>query len=101
MFVDGAPLGVEDTTSPYETAWDTTAATEGSHTLTALAREHGLTPTQMALAFCLSRPFMASVIIGATSIAQLKTDIGAANVALSQDVMNGIRRLHRLFPAPI
>jgi aryl-alcohol dehydrogenase-like predicted oxidoreductase len=67
----------------------------------ALARQHGLVPAQMALAFCLSRPFMASVIIGATSIAQLKADIGAADIALSQDVTNGIRRLHRLYPAPI
>jgi aryl-alcohol dehydrogenase-like predicted oxidoreductase len=67
----------------------------------ALAREHGLDPAQMALAFCLTRPFMASVIIGATSIPQLKTDIGAADVTLSHDVLNGIRRLHRLYPAPI
>ena len=67
----------------------------------ALAREHGLDPAQMALAFCLTRPFMASAIIGATSIPQLKTDIGAADVTLSQDVLNGIRRLHRLYPAPI
>ncbi len=67
----------------------------------ALAREQGLDPAQMALAFCLTRPFMASVIIGATSIAQLKIDIGAAEVSLSQDVMNGVRRLYRLYPAPI
>ncbi|WP_081158024.1 aldo/keto reductase [Ensifer aridi] len=67
----------------------------------ALAREHGLDPAQMALAFCLRRPFMTSVIIGATSMAQLMTNIGAAGVTLSQDVMNGIRRLHRLYPAPI
>jgi hypothetical protein len=31
----------------------------------------------------------------------LKADIGAADIALSQDVTNGIRRLHRLYPAPI
>lgn len=67
----------------------------------ALAREHGLDPAQMAIAFCLTRPFMASAIIGATSIEQLKNDLGAADVTLSQDVMNGIRRLHRLYPAPI
>ncbi|NRP71105.1 General stress protein 69 [Ensifer psoraleae] len=67
----------------------------------ALAREHGLDPAQMALAFCLRRPFTASAIIGATSMEQLKTDIGAAGITLSQDVMNGIRRLHRLYPAPI
>ncbi|RVJ24330.1 aldo/keto reductase [Sinorhizobium medicae] len=68
---------------------------------TALARENGLDPAQMAIAFCITRPFMASAIIGATSMEQLKNDIGAADVELSQDVMNGIRRLHRLYPAPI
>ena len=66
-----------------------------------LARENGIDPAQMALAFCLTRPFMASVIIGATSMEQLKTDIAAKDLALSPDVMNGIRRIHRLYPAPM
>ena len=66
-----------------------------------LARENGMDPAQMALAFCLTRPFMASVIIGATSMAQLKTDIAAKDLALSADVVNGIRRIHRLYPAPM
>lgn len=66
-----------------------------------LAREHGLDPAQMALAFCLTRPFTASVIIGATTMEQLRTDIGAKDVALSAEVMNGIRRIHRLYPAPM
>lgn len=66
-----------------------------------LAKEHGLDPAQMALAFCLSRPFTASAIIGATSMEQLKTDIAAADLTLSQEVMSGIRRLHRLYPATI
>lgn len=67
----------------------------------ALASEHGLDPAQMALAFCLTRPFMTSVIIGATTMAQLKTDIAAADLTLSAEVVNGIRKLHRLYPAPI
>jgi aryl-alcohol dehydrogenase-like predicted oxidoreductase len=66
-----------------------------------LAKEHGLDPAQMALAFCLTRPFMASVIIGATTMEQLKTNIAAADLSLSPDVLNGIRRIHRLHPAPI
>ena len=37
--LDGANLNAEDTTSPYSTTWDTTAATAGSHTLTAVARD--------------------------------------------------------------
>ncbi len=67
----------------------------------ALAREHGLDLAQLSIAFCLTRPFMASVIIGATTMEQLKTDIAAAGVALSGDVLSGIGRIHRQYPAPI
>src|SRR5438105_3834731 len=37
--LDGAPLGAEDTTAPYSISWDTTAAANGTHTLTAVARD--------------------------------------------------------------
>ena len=37
--LDGANLGAEDTTSPYSVAWNSTTATNGSHTLTAVARD--------------------------------------------------------------
>ena len=66
-----------------------------------LARTHGLDLAQMQLAFSLTRPFMTSVIIGATSMAQLKTNIGAGDIRLSAEVLKGIGRLHRQFPAPI
>ncbi|MDX3973163.1 aldo/keto reductase [Shinella sp.] len=67
----------------------------------ALAKEYGLDPARMALAFCLTRPFMASIIIGSTTMEQLKTDIAAKDLELSPDVLNGIRRIHRLYPAPM
>lgn len=67
----------------------------------ALAREHGIDPAQLALAFCLTRPFMTSVIIGATSMDQLATDIAAADVTLSEDIMKALQNLHRRYPAPI
>lgn len=66
-----------------------------------LAREHGLDPASMAIAFSLSRPFMTSVIIGATSLEQLKTDIDAAGITLSADVLAGIEAIHRDYPRPI
>lgn len=66
-----------------------------------LARDHGLDVNQMALGFALSRPFMTSVIIGATKMEQLKTDIGSADIELSDDVMRGINAIHRLYPNPI
>lgn len=39
FFVDGSPIGAEDTTAPYEVAWDTSSVGDGSHTLTARARD--------------------------------------------------------------
>ncbi len=67
----------------------------------ALARDHGLVPAQMALAFCASRPFMGSVILGATSVEQLATDIGAADVTLSAEVLDGIAAIQRTHPMPM
>lgn len=66
-----------------------------------LARKYGLDPSAMALAFCLTRPFMASVIIGATTMEQLKINIGAADLKLSDEVLKEIAQIHRLYPMPI
>lgn len=66
-----------------------------------LAREHGLDPTQMALAFCAQRPFMTSIIFGARTMDQLSTAIGAAEVTLSDEVMDGITAIYRAHPIPM
>ncbi|MEC9462377.1 MAG: aldo/keto reductase [Pseudomonadota bacterium] len=66
-----------------------------------LARANGLDPSAMALAFCLTRPFMASVIIGATTMDQLKVNIGAADLKLSDEVLQEIAKIHRQYPMPI
>lgn len=66
-----------------------------------LAESYGIDVCQMALSFCRSRPFMTSVIIGATSIDQLKTDIGAADEALSDEIVTGIQDIYKRFPRPL
>lgn len=66
-----------------------------------LAKANGLDPSAMALAFCLTRPFMASVIIGATTMDQLKVNIGAADLKLSDAVLQEIAKIHRQYPMPI
>ena len=66
-----------------------------------LARAHGIDPAQLAIAFCLTRPFMASAIIGATSMTQLKNDLAAADLKLSDAVMKGIADIHRVYPMAI
>lgn len=58
-----------------------------------LANTHGLDVNQMAIAFCLTKPFMTSVIIGATNMDQLKTNIDAAEVGLDEDVLDGIQQI--------
>jgi aryl-alcohol dehydrogenase-like predicted oxidoreductase len=66
-----------------------------------VAKKHGLDMSQMALAFCLTRPFMTSVIIGATTMEQLKADIGSADVAMSDAAMSDIAEVYRQYPMPI
>jgi aryl-alcohol dehydrogenase-like predicted oxidoreductase len=63
-----------------------------------LAEKHGLDVSQMALAFCLAKPFMTSVIIGATNLEQLKTDIGTADIVLSDEVLAGIQGIYKQYP---
>ncbi len=65
-----------------------------------IAARHGLDPCQMAIAFCLTRPFRTIPIIGATSLAQLATNIGAASVTLSDEVLAEIAETHQAYPAP-
>ena len=66
-----------------------------------IARRHGLDPSAMAIAFCLTRPFMASVIIGARTMEQLATVIGAKDITLSEEILREIAAVHRQYPMPI
>ncbi|MGI9365245.1 MAG: aldo/keto reductase [Rhizobiaceae bacterium] len=66
-----------------------------------VAQKHSLILPQMALAFCLTRSFMTSVIIGATSMDQLKINIAAKDLQLSEDVMDDIQKIYRDNPRPM
>jgi aryl-alcohol dehydrogenase-like predicted oxidoreductase len=66
----------------------------------ALARSHGMTPAQMALAWCYSRWFVGSTIIGATTIEQLKENIDAAEIRLSGEVVAAIDAIHARITNP-
>ncbi len=65
-----------------------------------LAGEHGLSLTQMALAFVNSRAFVTSTIIGATTMEQLQENIGSINVELSNELLEGIEAIHNAIPDP-
>lgn len=66
----------------------------------ALAREHGLDPAQMALAFVTQQPFVTSNIIGATTLEQLQSNLASAELVLSQEVVAGIEAIHKALPNP-
>lgn len=66
----------------------------------ALARNAGMLPAQMALAYVNSRPFLTSSIIGATSMRQLREDIASIDLRLSDDVLKEIEAIHNKFPNP-
>jgi aryl-alcohol dehydrogenase-like predicted oxidoreductase len=70
--------------------WGRPESLEAARRYNALARDNGLTPTQMALAFCYRRWSVASTIIGVTTLGQLDEDIGAWGTTLSAEVLAGI-----------
>jgi aryl-alcohol dehydrogenase-like predicted oxidoreductase len=65
-----------------------------------IAARHGLDPCQMAIAWTRNRPFTTIPIIGATTDAQLETDMGAAGLTLGADVLADISAAHAQFPQP-
>ncbi|MDW3225551.1 MAG: aldo/keto reductase [Paracoccaceae bacterium] len=65
-----------------------------------IAKRHRLDPTQMALAWCKTRPFMGSIIFGATTMEQLETSLGAIDLDLSDEVLAEIDAAHRQHPMP-
>ena len=65
-----------------------------------LAQEHGMDPSQMALAFVTQRPFVLSNIIGATSLDQLAMNIDSMDMQLSDELMDAIEAIHMNQPNP-
>ncbi len=68
----------------------------------AIARRHGLDPAQMALAFVTSRPFVTANIIGATNLAQLRSNIDSAKITLSTEIIDEIDAVNKehTYPCP-
>jgi aryl-alcohol dehydrogenase-like predicted oxidoreductase len=94
------PSGSRATIRPDLGGRMTEQAERATAAYVALARDHGLDPAQMALAFAASRPLMASVIIGATTMDQLGTNLAAAHLDLPDAVAEGIEAIRRDYPLP-
>ena len=87
----GARISTYDTVRQQR--WGRHDALVAARRYNALAREHGLTPTQMALAFCYTKWQVASTIIGVTSLAQLDEDMQAWGTTLPEDLLKAIDQI--------
>ena len=65
-----------------------------------ISKKYNIDLSQMSLKFCEVQNFMTSVIIGATTMEQLKTDIESVNVNLSEDIIKEINEVQKLYPNP-
>ena len=65
-----------------------------------VAAEHGVDPVQMAIAWARQRPFMTSVIFGATTLAQLEHILAAGDMVLDEALMKELDAVHKRHPMP-
>ena len=94
------PEGARVTLFPNYNRYSGETAVAATEKYAELASAHNLSLTQMALSFVTSRPFVTSNIIGATSMEQLKENIGSIDVQLSDEVLKGIESIHNQIPNP-
>ena len=66
----------------------------------ALARSHGLSPAQLALAWTKTRWAVTATVVGATTLAQLEENIGAFDVTLDDATLAEIEAIHARYPSP-
>ena len=100
-YLNGAnPPGARLTLNPDNTRYRGAQAEAAVAAYVSLAREHGVDPARMALAYVLTRPFLTSAIIGATSRAQLENNLPAMELTLSQDLLDGIEEIHGVYTYP-
>ena len=100
-YLDGnAPADARLTRYTYFDRYTSEVAVQATRAYVELAHEQGHTPSQMALAFVNSRPFLAANIIGATSLQQLEEDIDSIDLTLSEETLGKIEQLHSQHPNP-
>ena len=65
-----------------------------------ISKKYDLDISQMSIKFCEVQDFMTSVIIGATTMEQLKTDIESVNINLTDEIINEINEVQKIYPNP-
>ena len=65
-----------------------------------ISQKFNLDFAQMSIKFCEIQPFVTSVIIGATTMQQLKTNVESVNVKLNNEIINQINEVQKIYPNP-
>lgn len=97
---NNAPANARLNLWPHYARYSNEQAVKATRDYVNLAKEFNLHPAQMALAYVNSRPFNAATIIGATTMAQLKTNIGSSELTLSAELLERIEAIHQQQPNP-
>ncbi|RLM14079.1 NADP(H)-dependent aldo-keto reductase [Gibbsiella quercinecans] len=100
-YLNGAkPAGARNTLFSRFTRYSSPHSEQAIAEYVALAKKHGLDPAQMALAFVRQQPFVASTLLGATTLKQLKTNIDSFNLTLGEEVLQALEEIHSRFTIP-
>jgi len=102
-YLDGArPHGARRSLFNRQQRYEKPGADDAYRAYGALARDIGITPSQLALAFATARPFVTSTIIGATTLGQLRENLDSITVDITQDLEDRINVIHQVHcnPAP-
>lgn len=96
-YLNGAhPAGARVTLFSRNQRYEKPGAEAAITDYVALARELGVDPSQLALAFVTSRAFVTSNIIGATTMEQLRNDIDSVDFAITPEIEARIDAIHQL-----
>lgn len=102
-YLNGAqPAGARNTLFSRFTRYSGEQSQKAIAEYVALAQQHQIDPSQMALAYVRQQPFVASTLLGATTLEQLQINIDSFNLTLNAEILEGIEAIHRryTYPAP-
>jgi aryl-alcohol dehydrogenase-like predicted oxidoreductase len=100
-YLDGArPEGARISKWPDYSRYMNAEAVAATEAYAQLARQHDLSPAQLALAYVNQRPFLTANIIGATTMVQLEENIASVRVRLADEVLEAIEAIHKRYTYP-
>ncbi|QWA12107.1 NADP(H)-dependent aldo-keto reductase [Sodalis ligni] len=102
-YLNGAkPAGARNTLFSRFTRYSSPHTQRAIAEYVALAGRFGLDPAQMALAFVRRQPFVASTLLGATTLDQLKSNLASLTLRLDDEIIDALEEIHQrfTFPAP-